>query len=164
LISYSTLPLLNALFNSTAAVLLVAGLIFIRRGEVRAHRACMLSAFAVSVAFAISYIVYHAHVGDVRFLGRGWVRPLYFTILITHIGLAFVIVPLVAVTLWRALSGRFAAHRAIARWTWPIWMYVSVTGVIVYLMVYWLYPHAPIAAAVKARFVAAASAPLRAGR
>ncbi len=162
MISYSTLPLLNAVFNSTAAVLLVAGLIFIRRGAVRAHRACMLSAFTVSIAFAISYIVYHAHVGDVGFLGRGWVRPMYFTILISHITLAFVIVPLVIITLRRALSGRFNAHRAIARWTWPIWMYVSVTGVIVYLMVYWLYPHSPIAAVSKTRVAAASSVPLRA--
>jgi uncharacterized membrane protein YozB (DUF420 family) len=162
LISYATLPLLNALFNSTAAVLLVAGLVFIRRGAVRAHRACMLSAFTVSVAFLISYVAYHLHVGDVRFLGRGWVRPVYFTILISHVTLAFVIVPLAIITLRRALAGRFSAHRAIARWTWPIWMYVSVTGVIVYLMLYWLYPHSPIAALPKARFAAASSALLRA--
>ena len=161
MISYSTLPLLNALFNSTAAVLLVAGLIFIRRGAVHAHRACMLSAFGISIAFLISYVVYHAHVGDVRFLGHGLVRPIYFTILISHVALAFVIVPLAIITLRRALSGRFSSHRAIARWTWPIWMYVSVTGVIVYLMLYWLYPHAPIAMLLKDR-VAAASSPSRA--
>lgn len=146
------------MFNSIAAVLLVAGLIFIRRGAVRAHRACMLSAVGVSVAFLISYITYHAHAGDVRFLGRGLIRPVYFTILITHVTLAFVIVPLVIITLWRALAGRFGAHRAIARWTWPIWMYVSVTGVIVYLMVYRIYPHSPIAQAPAARVVAASSA------
>ncbi len=157
MISYATLPLLNAVFNSIAAVLLVAGLIFIRRGAVRAHRACMLSAVGVSVAFLVSYIVYHAHAGDVRFLGRGLIRPVYFTILITHVTLAFVIVPLVIITLWRALAGRFGAHRAIARWTWPIWMYVSVTGVIVYLMVYRLYPQSPIAGLPAARVVAASS-------
>ncbi|HTW88105.1 MAG TPA: DUF420 domain-containing protein [Candidatus Binataceae bacterium] len=161
MIHYATLPFLNALFNSTAAVLLVAGLICIRRGAVRAHRACMLSAFGVSVAFLISYVVYHLHVGDIRFLGRGVIRPVYFTILITHITLAFVIVPLVLITLWRALAGRFSAHRAIARWTWPIWMYVSVTGVIVYVMLYWLYPHSPIAALPKAGFAVAWSASLR---
>jgi putative membrane protein len=161
LISYATLPFLNALLNGTAALLLVAGFVFIKHGAVRAHRACMLSAFSVSVAFAISYVIYHAHVGDVRFLGRGLVRPVYFTILISHIALAFVIVPLAIITLRRALAGRFSAHRAIARWTWPIWMYVSVTGVIVYLMVYWLYPHSPIAALPDTPVVAVSSPSLR---
>jgi putative membrane protein len=161
LIGYSSLPLLNAVFNGTAAILLVAGLIFIRRRAVRAHRACMLGAFAVSIAFAISYVIYHAHAGDVRFLGRGAIRPVYFTILISHITLAFVIVPLAIITLRRALSGRFAAHRAIARWTWPIWMYVSITGVVVYLLVYCLYPHSPIAAITNTRIAAGSGVPPR---
>ena len=157
MISYASLPLLNAIFNSSAAVLLIAGLIAIRRRAVRVHRACMLAAVAVSIAFLVSYLTYHAHAGDVRFLGHGAIRTVYFTILISHVALAFVIVPLVIITLWRALSGRFAAHRAIARWTWPIWMYVSVTGVIVYLMVYRLYPHSPIADLAPARLAAAAT-------
>jgi putative membrane protein len=156
-IPYSALPALNAFCNSTAAILLVAGLICIRRKAVRAHRACMLAAFGVSIVFAISYVVYHAHAGDVRFLGRGAIRPIYFTILITHVTLAFVIVPLAIVTLRRALTGRFDAHRRIARWTWPIWMYVSVTGVIVYLMVYRFYPHSPSAALAKLSVAAASS-------
>ncbi len=122
----------------------------------------MLGAFTVSIAFAISYIVYHAHAGDVRFLGRGAIRPIYFTLLISHVTLAFVIVPLAIITLRRALSGRFAAHRQIARWTWPIWMYVSVTGVIVYLMVYRLYPHSSIASLTRLRVATVSAAPLRA--
>jgi uncharacterized membrane protein YozB (DUF420 family) len=100
----------------------------------------MISALAVSAAFLVSYLVYHYHVGDVRFQGHGTVRPVYFTILITHVSLALVILPLIAVTLWRALGGRFASHRRIARVTWPLWVYVSVTGVIVYLMCYRIYP------------------------
>ncbi len=103
----------------------------------------MLSAFAVSAVFLISYLVYHYHVGDVRFEGVGWVRPAYFTILITHVALAVAIVPLAIITLSRALTARFDAHRRIARWTWPLWMYVSVTGVVVYLMVYQIYKAPP---------------------
>lgn len=143
MLSYSSLAPLDAILNATAAILLLAGYIAIRRRHVHAHRACMLGAFAVSVAFGISYCIYHYHVGDVRFGGEGWIRPVYFSILISHITLATAIVPLVLITLGRALRGRFAKHRRIARWTWPIWMYVSVTGVVVYLMVYRLYPHLP---------------------
>ncbi|MBF6570829.1 MAG: DUF420 domain-containing protein [Candidatus Binataceae bacterium] len=149
------LPAFNAFSNAVAGIMLAAGFFFIRRGNVRAHRACMLTAFGVSIAFLISYLTYHAHAGDVRFLGRGIIRPVYFTILITHVSLAIVIVPLAIITLRRALKGRFASHRAIARWTWPIWMYVSITGVIVYLMVYQIYPHSPIASASSHRFAAA---------
>jgi putative membrane protein len=140
MIDYYSLAPLNSILNAIAAVLLMAGFIFIRRRWVRAHRACMLGAVVVSTAFFISYITYHYHVGDVRFQGHGIIRPIYFTILITHVILAAVIVPLVLLTLWRALSGNFSRHRRIARWTWPIWMYVSVTGVIVYLMCYRMYP------------------------
>jgi putative membrane protein len=145
--SYDSLAPLDAILNAAAAVLLTAGFIAIRRHHVRAHRAFMLSAFAVSVAFLISYCVYHYHVGDVRFGGQGPIRPVYFTILISHVSLAAVIVPLVLITLTRALRGRFLKHRAIARWTLPLWIYVSVTGVAVYLMLFRLYPHLPPATA-----------------
>jgi uncharacterized membrane protein YozB (DUF420 family) len=157
MLSYDSLAPLNAILNSTAAVLLLAGYIAIRRHRVRVHRACMISAFTVSVAFFTSYCVYHYHVGDVPFGGRGLVRPVYFSILISHVTLAVAIVPLALITLGRALRGRFARHRRIARWTWPIWMYVSVTGVVVYLMVYRLYPHLPPAATAAARGAVAAT-------
>jgi putative membrane protein len=138
--AYLWLAPFNSILNATAAVLLAAGFYCIRRKWIRAHRAFMLSAFAVSIVFLISYLTYHYHVGDVHFQGYGWVRPAYFTLLISHIILAAAIVPLALVTLWYALSGRFRSHRRIAHWTWPIWIYVSITGVLVYLMVYRLYP------------------------
>src|SRR5271170_966255 len=150
MLSYDSLAPLNAILNSTAAVLLLAGYIAIRSHWIRVHRACMITAFIVSVVFFISYCVYHYHVGDVRFGGQGLIRPVYFSILISHVTLAVAIVPLALMTLSRALRARFARHRRIARWTWPIWMYVSVTGVVVYLMVYLLYPHLPPAAATAA--------------
>ncbi len=137
----SDLPALNALLNGTSAILLLIGHRLIVRKRIVAHRRVMISAFVVSSLFLISYLVYHAHVGSVRFLGTGWVRPVYFTILTSHTLLAVAIVPLVLITLGRGLSGSFARHRAIARWTYPIWLYVSVTGVVVYLMLYQLYPH-----------------------
>jgi uncharacterized membrane protein YozB (DUF420 family) len=136
----SILPHLNAVFNATSFVLLVAGLFFILRGNVAAHRACMVSALVVSCLFLISYVTYHAQYGSMRFKGQGLVRPLYFTILITHVFLAAAIVPLVTITLRRALRGDFIRHRRIARWTYPLWLYVSITGVIVYLMLYQMYP------------------------
>jgi len=139
MISYHSLAPLNSVLNATAAMLLLAGYYCIRRRWVRLHRAFMLSAVTVSAAFLISYSVYHYNVGDVQFEGRGWVRPVYFTILISHVFLAAAIVPLVLVTLWRALKGNFNRHRRLARWTWPIWIYVSITGVVVYLMCYQLY-------------------------
>jgi putative membrane protein len=138
----SGIPILatvNASLNAIAAVSLAAGFYFIRRRQIAAHRVCMLSAFAVSVVFLVCYLTYHYQVGDVRFQGHGAVRPVYFTILISHIILAVLTVPLAIFTLARALRTRFDAHRRIARWTWPVWMYVSVTGVIVYLMVYHIY-------------------------
>lgn len=137
--SYHSLAPLNAVLNGCATVLLLAGFIFIKNGKVRAHRACMLSAMGFSAVFLTSYLVYHYNVGNVRFSGQGWVRSLYFSILIPHVILAAVIVPLVLTTIWFALRGRFQSHRRIARWTWPLWMYVSVTGVIVYLMLYRMY-------------------------
>ncbi len=138
----SDIPILatvNASLNAIAAVFLGAGFYFIRRRKIGAHRICMLTAFGVSTIFLICYVAYHYQVGDVRFQGHGPIRPVYFTILISHIILAGLTVPLAVFTLARALRSRFDAHRRIARWTWPVWMYVSVTGVIVYLMVYILY-------------------------
>ncbi len=164
MLSYDSLAPLDAILNATAALLLLAGYIAIRRHQVHIHRACMISAFTVSVAFFISYCTYHYHVGDVRFGGQGLIRPVYFTLLSTHIVLAAAIVPLALITLGRALRGRFARHRRIARWTWPIWMYVSVTGVVVYLMVYKLYPHLPPAATAAAARGARAAAAVAAER
>ncbi len=130
------LPALNAFLNLTCAILLAVGYLFIRRGNVQAHRRCMLAAFAVAVAFLVSYVSYHAHAGNIRFTRDGWIRPVYFTILITHTILAVAIVPLVLRTLYLALRSRFEDHRAWARWTLPIWFYVSVTGVVIFEMLY----------------------------
>ena len=132
----SDLPAVNATLNATAAILLCIGWILIKRGRWTAHRAVMIAAFCTSVLFLISYLTYHAQVGSVRFTKSGAIRTVYFAILLTHTILAVTIVPLVLVTLSRGLSKRFDRHRAIARWTLPLWMYVSVTGVIVYLMLY----------------------------
>ena len=132
------LPALNAALNSLSTVLLLAGYRNIRRHNVAAHRACMVAAFCVSMLFLISYLTYHLQVGSVRFTREGWIRPVYFTILITHIVLAAAILPLALVTLYRAWRERFDQHRRIARWTLHIWLYVSVTGVVVYVMLYWL--------------------------
>ena len=137
---YSMFPAINAALNGTSALLLVTAHRMIKAGRVAAHRALMLTAVAASTLFLISYLYYHAHVGSVRFQGRGWSRPVYFSILISHTILAAVIVPLSMVTLSRALRGRFDRHRAIARWTYPLWLYVSVTGVVIYLMLYHLFP------------------------
>jgi uncharacterized membrane protein YozB (DUF420 family) len=132
----TALPTLNAILNATSAVLLAAGWLFIRGRMIAQHKRCMVAALGVSALFLISYVVYHLRAGSVRYTGEGWTRPLYFVILITHVVLAAAIVPLALVTVRRAWKGRFEAHRRIARWTLPIWMYVSVTGVIVYLMLY----------------------------
>lgn len=132
----SDLPAVNATLNATAAILLGTGWILIKRGRWTQHRAVMIAAFCTSVLFLISYLTYHAQVGSVRFTKTGLIRTVYFTILLTHTILAVVIVPMVLVTLSRGLSKRFDRHRAIARWTLPLWMYVSVTGVVVYLMLY----------------------------
>jgi uncharacterized membrane protein YozB (DUF420 family) len=130
------LPTLNAALNATAALLLLAGWALIRNGRRDAHRLAMLSALSVSALFLASYLVYHFEVGSVRFAGQGPVRAVYFAVLISHTVLAVAIVPLVLVTLARALRGRFAAHRAVARWTLPLWLWVSVSGVVVYWMLY----------------------------
>jgi uncharacterized membrane protein YozB (DUF420 family) len=135
-VTVSDLPALNAALNATAAILLSIGWILIKRGRWTAHRAVMIAAFCTSVVFLISYVTYHAQVGSVRFTKTGAIRTVYFGILLTHVILAIAIVPLALVTLSRGLSKRFDRHRAIARWTLPLWMYVSVTGVVVYLMLY----------------------------
>jgi putative membrane protein len=136
----SYLPHVNAFLNSTSTVFLIIGFILIRNGRVKAHMKCQLAAVITSTFFLISYLTYHYYHGDTRFLGQGIVRPIYFAILITHVILAMVIVPLVLITLYRAWRFDFNRHKRIARWTLPIWLYVSVTGVIVYLMLYHLYP------------------------
>jgi len=136
----SFLPHLNALLNSTSAILLVSGFRFIRLGRIQAHRNCQIAAVLTSSLFLVSYLTYHYYHGSTRFTGQGIVRPLYFVILLTHTILAVVIVPLILITLYRAARGDFDRHRRIARWTLPLWLYVSVTGVIVYLMLYQIYP------------------------
>ncbi len=136
----SVLPALNAFLNGTSAVLLAAGFVFIRRKQVRAHMTCMLSAFGVSTLFLLSYLIYHYQVGSVRFTGHGPVRVLYFGLLSTHIVLAAAIVPLALTTIYLGLSWQIPRHRRIVRWTWPLWLYVSVSGVLVYWMLYHLYP------------------------
>jgi len=130
------LPTLNAALNSLSAVFLCAGYFFIIMKNRDAHRRCMLAALACSSLFLISYLTYHFQVGSVGFKGQGWIRPVYFTILISHTILAAAVPPLALITLVRALRERFDAHRRIARWTLPIWLYVSVTGVVIYLMLY----------------------------
>jgi uncharacterized membrane protein YozB (DUF420 family) len=130
------LPALNASLNALATVFLVCGWVLIRQKKRDAHRKCMLAALAVSTAFLASYLVYHFNVGSVPFRQTGPIRVVYLTILFTHIVLAMVIVPLIFTSLSRALSARFDRHRRIARWTLPLWLYVSVTGVVVYLMLY----------------------------
>ena len=138
--NYAIFPVINATLNGTSAALLVVGHGFIQRGRMAAHRAVMLTAVVTSSLFLTSYLYYHFHVGSVPFQGHGWWRPVYFTILISHTVLAVSIVPLVIITLTRALRERYDRHRAIARWTYPLWLYVSVTGVVIYFMLYHLFP------------------------
>jgi uncharacterized membrane protein YozB (DUF420 family) len=130
------LPALNATLNAVSAALLVLGYVMIRRGERQKHKWCMIGALTMSALFLTSYVIYHLEVGSVPFQKTGWIRTLYFAVLIPHVILAAAIVPLVLMTVSRAFANRFAAHRRIARWTLPLWLYVSVTGVIVYLMLY----------------------------
>lgn len=138
----AALPLVNACLNAVSAAFLTAGFVFIRRRRMAAHRACMLSAFTVSLLFLVSYVTYHALAGSRPFTGRGVLRAVYFPLLLSHIALAAAIVPLALTTLWRAWRGDFARHRRVARWTLPLWLYVSVTGVLVYWMLYHLAPPA----------------------
>ena len=136
MISISDLPHLNATLNGTSGILLVLGYLFIRRKQTNTHRVCMLGAFSASVLFLISYVIYHWYAGSRSFPGQGWVRPVYFSILISHVVLAVAIVPMALITLGRAWKEDFERHRRIARWTLPMWLYVSISGVIVYLMLY----------------------------
>ena len=140
------LPTVNATLNGLSAIFLIVGFIAIKRGNKIAHRNCMVTAFCTSVVFLACYLTYHTwlavvlHQGPTRFLNPAWFRPIYLTILATHTLLAIAIVPLILMTLWRAKKGNFEAHKKIARWTWPLWLYVSVTGVVIYLLLYQIFP------------------------
>lgn len=136
----SALPALNALLNGTSAVLLTGGYLCIRRKLVMAHKVCMFTAFGTSCLFLVSYLIYHFQVGSVPFAGQGWIRWVYFLLLVSHIVLAALIVPFALVTILYAWKAQFARHVRLARWTFPLWLYVSITGVMIYWMLYWLYP------------------------
>lgn len=138
-IALESLPKLNASLNAACTVFLVLGFIFIRNGKIRYHRFCMIVAFLCSTVFLGSYVYFHLHAGVIRFGGHGWIRTVYLAILIPHTILAIVIVPLILITLSLALRDQFGRHRAIARWTLPVWLFVSVTGVIVYWLLYVAY-------------------------
>jgi uncharacterized membrane protein YozB (DUF420 family) len=139
MMSVSDLPTLNAALNGLSAVLLVAGYVFIRRGDRATHQRCMIGALSVSALFLVSYVIYHLNAGSRPFPGQGPIRLVYFTILVTHVVLAAAILPLALMTATRGLRAQFARHVAIARWTLPLWLYVSVTGVVIYLMLYQMY-------------------------
>jgi uncharacterized membrane protein YozB (DUF420 family) len=139
-VTFSDLPAVNASLNGLSAVLLMFGFLFIRKKNVPAHRRCMQAAVMTSTLFLVCYVVYHANAGRTVFRDPAWFRPYYLGLLLTHTVLAVVIVPMVIVTLSRALRERFDKHKRIARWTWPLWMYVSVTGVVIYLLLYQVYP------------------------
>jgi uncharacterized membrane protein YozB (DUF420 family) len=134
--SVTDLPALNATLNALSTVLLITGWVFIHRGERQKHKRCMIAALVTSALFLTSYLIYHSQVGSVPFRGTGWIRTVYFSVLIPHVILAAAIVPPILITTSRGLSAKYDKHRRIARWTLPIWLYVSVTGVIVYLMLY----------------------------
>jgi uncharacterized membrane protein YozB (DUF420 family) len=135
------LPAVNATLNGLSAIFLIAGFVLIKRGNKTAHRYCMISAFCTSVVFLACYLTYHATVKTVtHFVDPAWFKPIYLTILLTHTLLAAAIVPLILMTLWRAKKENFEAHKKIARWTWPLWLYVSVTGVVIYLLLYQVFP------------------------
>jgi uncharacterized membrane protein YozB (DUF420 family) len=138
---YAYFPALNATLNGTSGVLLLAGRILIARGRIAAHRGCMIAATIASALFLGCYVYFHTHVGVILFLRQGFWRAVYLAILVPHVILAMVIVPMVVITLSQGLRARYDKHRAIARWTWPLWMYVSVTGVLVYFMLYQWFPH-----------------------
>ncbi|MBI4042143.1 MAG: DUF420 domain-containing protein [Deltaproteobacteria bacterium] len=136
--NFSWMPPFHATLNGLSALFITVGVVQIKRGKREKHKACLLTACVFSAIFLISYIVYHSQVGSIPFQGQGWLRKVYFSILFSHTILAIAIVPLIAITLYRALSGRFFLHRKIARFTFPVWLYVSVTGVVIYLMLYHL--------------------------
>jgi len=135
-VTIDDLPAVNASLNAVSGILLLVGFALIRTRRIAQHRKVMLAAFATSSLFLVCYVVYHAQVGSVRFTRQGFVRPLYYTILVTHVTLAAAVPPLAIVTLTRGLKGRYPQHRRLARWTFPIWLYVSVTGVLVYVLLY----------------------------
>ena len=139
MIEITDLPALNAILNATSAAFLIAGYLFIRRGRITPHKECMLAALGASTLFLISYVIYHVNTGSRPFTGVGAVRYVYFSILITHVSLAMTILPLALITAARGLRAQYERHVKIARWTLPIWLYVSVTGVVIYLMLYRLY-------------------------
>lgn len=147
MLAVNELPHLNAALNGVTICFLSAGYYFIRSGDRQRHRLCMLSAAVVSAAFLVSYLIYHFNSGLAKFGGEGVIRPIYFTILIAHVLIAVVITPLVPLTLYRALAGQFDRHRRLAHWTWPLWMYVAVSGVVVYVMAVHLYPYAGVGGA-----------------
>jgi putative membrane protein len=136
MIGVTDLATVNAGLNATAAVLIGAGFYFIRQKNIAAHKACMIAAMVVSAVFLASYLIYHYNVGSVRFTKQGWIRYVYFPLLLTHTVLAVVVLPMVLRTFFLGWKSRFTSHVRIAKWTFPVWMYVSVTGVIVYLMLY----------------------------
>lgn len=133
-------PTLNAILNASSSIFMIAGYIFIRQQNKTAHRNCMIGAVTSSALFIISYLIYHAVHGSTKFLGQGLIRPIYFAILLTHTTLAAVALPLVITTFYRGWKDDLKRHKKIAKWTFPIWLYVSVTGVVVYFMLYHLYP------------------------
>ncbi len=136
----SDLPAVNATLNTSSAILLTLGYIFIRRKKITAHRNCMIAAFCTSIVFLTCYLIYHFNVGRTTFTNPSWFRPIYLVILLTHTILAVVIVQMILITLNRALKARYELHKKIARWTWPLWMYVSVTGVVIYFLLYQIFP------------------------
>lgn len=136
----SDLPAVNACLNSLSTIFLTLGYIFIRQKKIIPHRNCMIAAFSTSTIFLISYLFYHYFAGRTTFKDPQWFRPIYLGILLTHTILAVVIVPMILMTLSRALKARYELHKKIARWTWPIWMYVSVTGVLIYFLLYQIFP------------------------
>jgi putative membrane protein len=138
--SLNFFPTLNAILNATSGILLVAGYLFIRRKNINAHRACMVAALITSTLFLACYLTYHYMVGDTKFIGPDWAKTLYFFILVPHIILAVVMLPFIFMTVFRAFRGQFDRHKKVARWTFPVWLYVSVTGVIVYFMLYHWFP------------------------
>ncbi len=140
--TYNDLPALNAILNSCSTILLLTGFYLIRHKKIAAHRAVMISALTVSLLFLTSYLVYHAHVGTIHFTGTGIIRPVYFSILTTHTILAVAVPPLAVITLRRGLMKQFDRHKALAHWTLPIWLYVSFTGVVIYFLLYRIYPPA----------------------
>ncbi|MDP6039875.1 MAG: DUF420 domain-containing protein, partial [Candidatus Latescibacteria bacterium] len=138
IMSVTDLPAINALLNGFCTLFLLLGFIQIKRGKINTHRLCMITALSASILFLISYLIYHAQVGSVPYLHHDWTRPIYFAILIPHIILAAVNVPFIILLVWCAIQGEFNRHRHLARWVWPSWIFVSFTGVVIYLMLYYL--------------------------